>query len=101
MARLIIAKMTSQQEKWIKDDIYDLIAEVQTAEKSLYKLLCNTGTLLSVMHEEVIANGGNFISMYSDTMFRQRFEDDMAGSVLDTIDNLIKKIEDEKKTYRR
>ncbi len=101
MARLIIAKMTSQQEKWIKDDIYDLIAEVQIAEKSLYELLCNTGTLLSVMHEEVHSNGGNFTSMYSDLLFKQRFEDDGVGSVLDTIDKLIKKIEDEKKKYQK
>jgi|TARA_R100000388_G_scaffold94686_2_gene82772 hypothetical protein len=93
--------MNQQQQKWIENDIYDLIAEVQIAEKSLYKLLCNTGTLLSVMHEEVHSNGGNFNSMYSDIMFRQRFEDDTASSILDTLDNLIKKIEDEKKKLSR
>lgn len=93
--------MNQQQQKWIENDIYDLIAEVQIAEKSLYKLLCNTGTLLSVMHEEVHSNGGNFNSMYSDLMFRQRFEDDTANSILDTLDNLIKKIEDEKKKLNR
>ncbi len=93
--------MNQQQQKWIEDDIYDLIAEVQIAEKNLYKLLCNTGTLLSVMHEEVHSNGGNFNSMYSDLMFRQRFEDDTGNSILDTLDNLIKKIEDEKKKFNR
>ncbi len=93
--------MNQQQQKWIEDDIYDLIAEVQIAEKNLYKLLCNTGTLLSVMHEEVHSNGGNFNSMYSDLMFRQRFDDDTANSILDTLDNLIKKIEDEKKKFNR
>jgi|TARA_R110000787_G_scaffold238367_3_gene344661 hypothetical protein len=62
--------MNQQQRKWIEDDIYDLIAEVKIAEKSLNELLCNIGTLLSVVHGEVDAN--------------------------DTLNKLIKKIEDEK-----
>jgi len=62
--------MNQQQRKWIEDDIYDLIAEVKIAEKSLNELLCNIGTLLSVVHREVGAN--------------------------DTLNKLIKKIEDEK-----
>jgi len=62
--------MNQQQRKWIEDDIYDLIAEVKIAEKSLNELLCNIGTLLSVVHAEVDAN--------------------------DTLNKLIKKIEDEK-----
>ena len=48
--------MNQQQRKWIEDDIYDLIAEVKIAEKSLNELLCNIGTLLSVVHGEVDAN---------------------------------------------
>jgi hypothetical protein len=62
--------MNQQQRKWIEDDIYDLIAEVKIAEKSLNELLCNIGTLLSVIHEEIDENN--------------------------TLNKLIKKIEDEK-----
>lgn len=48
--------MDQQQKKWIENDIYDLIAEIQIAEKSLSELLCNIGNLLSVIHEEVDEN---------------------------------------------
>lgn len=63
-------KMNKQQHKWIEDDIYDLIAEVQMAEKNLSELLCNIGTLLSVIQGEVGTNN--------------------------TLNKLIRKIEDEK-----
>lgn len=62
--------MNQQQRKWIEDDIYDLIAEVKIAEKSLNELLCNIGALLSVIHEEIDENN--------------------------TLNRLIKKIENEK-----
>lgn len=62
--------MNQQQKKWIENDIYDLIAEIQIAEKSLSELLCNIGALLSVIHEEIEENN--------------------------TLNILIKKIEDEK-----
>lgn len=62
--------MNQQQKKWIENDIYDLIAEIQIAEKSLSELLCNIGSLLSVIHEEIEENN--------------------------TLNILIKKIEDEK-----
>ena len=62
--------MTKQQHKWIEEDIYDLIAEVQIAEKNLSELLYNIGTLLGVIQGEIGDNN--------------------------TLNKLIEKIEDEK-----
>jgi hypothetical protein len=86
-------------DKKIYDDCMSLIAEVQIAESSLYKNLCDIGMLLNILHEEVNSNDGKFVSMYSDTMFRQCFQGYSSDSILNTLDNLIKKIEDDKKKY--
>lgn len=48
--------MNQQQQKWIEDDIYDLIAEVQIAEKSLEELLRSIKNHLSIIHGEIEPN---------------------------------------------
>lgn len=74
------------------DEIHDLIAEVQIAEKEKHTLLSELNTLLSIIHEEVSSNGGTFSSMYSHTMFMQKFGDFENRSVTDIIDLKVKEI---------
>jgi hypothetical protein len=80
------------------DEIHDLIAEVQVAERQAHSLLSELNTLLSIVHEEVSSNGGTFSSMYSHTMFMQKFGDFENKSVIEILDLKVKEI---KKHYEK
>jgi hypothetical protein len=80
------------------DEIHDLIAEVQVAERQAHSLLSELNTLLSIVHEEVSSNGGTFSSMYSHTMFMQKFGDFENKSVIEILDLKVKEI---KKQYEK
>jgi uncharacterized protein (AIM24 family) len=49
--------------------------------------------LATVLHEEVLAQGGAFVSMESDIWFKQRFQQEYATPVLQLLEQLIKKYE--------
>jgi hypothetical protein len=87
--------MTNQISRRYIDEIQSLIAEIQISDRELFSVCQALHTLLSVLHEEVTANGGTFISMYSHQMFRNKFQDNFEPTgIIDTIDKLIKECDE-------
>ena len=90
--------MTNQTSKRYIEEIQSLIAEIQISDRELFSVRSNLLSLLSILHEEVTANGGTFTSMYSHQMFRNKFQDDFEPTgIINTIDKLIKECDEKNK----